>query len=54
MDWQTRRRASQGFYSWAGQTPLHYAALRGHEAVVVALLTAKADKEAKDPVSRGR
>ena len=37
-----------------GKTPLHYAALFDHVAVVVALLAAKADKEAKDPVSRGR
>ena len=37
-----------------GQTPLHWAAVNGHAAVVAALLEAEADKEAKDKVIGGR
>jgi len=36
-----------------GQTPLHAAAQRGHEAIVRALLKAGADKETKTPVGGG-
>ena len=37
-----------------GMTPLHWAAEMGHEEVVVALLAAEADKEARDQVIGGR
>ena len=37
-----------------GKTPLHLAADDGSEAVVVALLVAGADKDAKDEVRGGR
>ena len=37
-----------------GKTPLHFAAEEGHDAVVVALLDAQADKDAKGEVSGGR
>jgi len=37
-----------------GKTPLQLAAEKGHAAVVVALLAAEADKEAKGAVSARR
>ena len=36
-----------------GTTPLMFAAKKGHEAIVGALLKAGADKDAKDEVRRG-
>ena len=44
----TRRRAPQN-----GMTPLHFAAGRGHLAVVQALEKAGADKDAPDEVMKG-
>ena len=45
--WLTEYRVPQG-----GMTPLHLAVEKGHSAIV-ALLAAKADKEARDEVRRG-
>ena len=41
------------FVAQDGFTPLIYASLKGHEAVVKVLLAAGCDKEAKDEVSNG-
>ena len=46
--WLTGSHVSQ-----YGRTPLHWAALHGHAAVVVAFLAEGADKDAKDQVMGG-
>ena len=46
--WLTGSRVPQN-----GETPLHLAAVSGHEAIVGAILKAGTDKDAKDQVRRG-
>ena len=47
--WLTGRRVAQ-----KGETPLHHAAIEGHEAAIKALMAAEADVNAKDQVRDGR